>query len=179
MDKLLIWASRAVALLPGVAVLATGIGSPPGYEKIFGGLIEAFGAVCLLVIELNRGRLRKSRRVSVTNAALVAAITSFLLFVAYIPLVDYCVVRIPGRTPVYFPLIACRNLQSEISEAGSRAALVNKWGSAEVDEIVRECPEICRIGTTVVLLLFYASALLMLTIALGVAAAAIHPETAT
>lgn len=179
MSRLFTWAGALVALLPGVGILVTGFGAPPGYEKVCGGLVEAFGALTLLAVFLNQGKLRQSRRAVVTRAAIALGGASLALFIGYAMLHDLCVVKVPQRTPVYFPLVPCAELQGEIEKAGSRSAFVEAWGSKEADDVVRRCPESRRIATTAILLLWYAASFVTLTLAFGLTAAATRrpPDT--
>lgn len=77
MEKLFKWASSTFALLPGVAIIVTNLGTPPGISKVLlGGIIEACGAFTLLTLNHRKVALskidqRKRKR---------AAITFFILF---------------------------------------------------------------------------------------------------
>lgn len=167
------WASVGVGLLPGVTVLLSGTGSPPGLSGLFGGIIETFSAVALVLVWLNRGKLRNARRSLVTRATIALGAVALLLFVGYTLLFRYCVISLADRSPVYFPLVACESLATEIDLAGgSRAALVEAWGSRQAQELAEKCPDMQRSLTTVVLLKVYALAFVVLTCALAIPAAA-------
>jgi hypothetical protein len=139
--------------------------------------LEAFGALSLIVVLLNQGKLRNAPRHRVTRAAACCALGALLLFSLYLALYGYCVVSVAPHSPVYFPIVACPSLQGEIDGlGGSRASLIIKWGSDQVTEIIRECPEPYLVLTTGLLLIIYLPAFVALISALGIAAAATRAE---
>ena len=176
MDKTLIWASRIVGLVPGVAVLLKGFGCPPEREKIFGGFIEGFGALALIIVEMNRGRLRSLSRAAATRLTWRVGALALALFVVYFFLIDFCIVRLTGRSPVYFPIVVCASLAHEIEEAGSRAALVERWGAGGAEDAIHQCSDSWLAGSTAALLLLYVGSFVALIVALSTAAAAVRRE---
>ena len=80
MKKIFVAASAAFAAIPGVAVIASGLGTPPGsgYRWLFGGVIEAFGALALLILWINRSKLRRISKRRITRAAIILCGVCFI-----------------------------------------------------------------------------------------------------
>ena len=58
MKKLFMAASLIFASIPGISVMTSGLGTPPGYGKMFGGVIQAFGALAILLLLASREKLK-------------------------------------------------------------------------------------------------------------------------
>src|SRR5579872_592638 len=84
------------ATLPGVGVLATGLGVPPqvGMTLIFAGVIEALGVVTLLLVMINQDRIRRWSKFQITTTTSVIGVVSLVVLVAYISCYFYCVVTV-------------------------------------------------------------------------------------
>src|SRR5947209_6676785 len=104
MKKLFAAAAGIFGSVPGITILLSGLATPPGYGRIFGGVIEAFGALVVLLLLVNKTKLKRLTQRQVTSTALILSITSLCCLIGYIQLFNYCVVSHPVHGTVYYPL---------------------------------------------------------------------------
>jgi hypothetical protein len=168
------------AMLPGVGILASGLGVPPeqGMKLIFAGVIEAFGVLSLVILAVNQMWIRGLSPRTITVASSGIAVVAFFLLVAYLGCYQYCVVTLDPRGTVYFPLWNGGDLASLVSDAGGRAAAIDKWGRYAVYEAVKGMGEYPAIITDAVLLVLYAGFFTSLTWAFGLLATHEEPKAA-
>jgi hypothetical protein len=166
MKKLLLALAGVFSAIPGVAVIQSGIGSPPSYKVLFGGVIEAFGAFSLLLLWINRKKIQRLAARRVTRVAVLLTVLCFVLISVYIALFAICVVE-HRRGTAYYPLWTSGKLADMVTRAGSRRAAIERYGIAAVSEAIDEMPGIATGLTTVVLLFLYQSIFTTLTIMFG------------
>ena len=171
-------AAAIFAVLPGLGVLQSGLGVPPedGMKLIFGGVIEAFGVLSLLLLRVNRATIRGLSKQAVNIATVAIAGFAFVLLLAYLGCYSYCVVTFDPRGTVYFPLWNHGVLATMVSNAGGRAAAMDMYGRYAVYEAVKSMGELPAIATDAVLLLLYTGLFTGLTWAFGLPS--MHEEPA-
>src|SRR5436309_1030420 len=103
MKKLLLAAAGVFGAIPGLTVMQSGIGTPPGYKLLFGGTIEAFGTLGLLVVWINRRKIKRLAMRKVTRLSLILASTCFGFLMIYIVLFQSCVIT-HQRGTAYYPI---------------------------------------------------------------------------
>ena len=168
MKNLLSALSGIFSTIPGLAVIASGIGVPPSYQILFGGVIEALGVLALLILWVNREALRKESRRKITTWAVILGSTSLLLICLYIIAYNHCVVTVGDRALVYYPLWLTGEGAAQIARVGGRVAAVSYYGSGGVQAIVDTMGTALNV-TTALLLFLYQAIFTSLTLAFGVA----------
>src|SRR5262249_27156988 len=139
-------------------------------QLLFGGAVEAFGALGLLTIWMNRGRLRTLNTRRVTHLIVALASTAFVSLLIYLSLLSLCVIDVPGRTEVVFPLWTTGEMSQMIATAGSRGAAVDRYGSGAVEAAIRKMPGVLLTASIILLLVVYQTVFTSLTVAFGLAA---------
>lgn len=169
MKKLFAAASGIFGCIPGISIMWTELGTPPGYGKIFGGVIQAFGALAILLLFANKEKLKALQSRKATLAAILLAAASLIFLVLYIQLLTVSVVSHPIHGTVYYPLWNSGHAQEMIDRAGGRYAAVDRYGSYPVNKAVHEAPSyaVASVVTTVLLLLVYQGIFTTLTLAFG------------
>ena len=169
-----IWQAAAgtFGLIPGLAVLRSGLGVPPeeGMKLIFGGTVEAFGVLSLVLVAVNGVWIRSLSKRTITVATTILAGFAFLLLLAYIGCYQYCVVTVEPRGTVYFPFWNSGDLAKMVSDAGGRDAAMVTYGRYAVYEAVKRMGQIPEIVTNAVLLILYTGVFTTLTWAFGLPA---------
>jgi len=166
--KLFLAASAAFAAIPGLTVIASGLGTPPGtgYRLLFGGVIEAFGAFALLILWINRSKLRRVSKRKITRTAVMLAVFCFLFIAVYVFLFRHTVVE-HERGVAYYPLWVSGDIKTMVERAGSRESAIERYGIAAVRKSIDEMGAIPLAATSVLLLLVYQGIFTSLTIAFG------------
>lgn len=169
MKKLFAAASGIFGCIPGISIMWTELGTPPGYGKIFGGVIQAFGALAILLLFANKEKLRQLNSRKATLVAIVLASASLVFLILYIQLLTFSVVSHPLHGTVYYPLWNTGHAQEMINRAGGRYAAVDHYGSYPVNRAVHEAPSYAAasVATTILLLLVYQGIFTTLTLAFG------------
>jgi hypothetical protein len=166
--KLFLGASAAFAAIPGVAVIASGLGTPPdsGYRWLFGGVIEAFGALALLILWINRAKLRRVSKRKITRTAIILCVLCFIFIASYVFLFRLTVVE-HDRGVAYYPLWISGDTKTMVERAGSRESAIERYGIGGVRKSIDEMGAIPLAATSVLLLLVYQGIFTSLAIAFG------------
>jgi hypothetical protein len=168
-NKLFLALSAAFAAIPGVAVIASGLGTPPGtyYKWLFGGVIEAFGALALLLLWVNKNKLSESKKkLKITRAALIMGVLCFVLIAVYVLLFQHTVVE-HARGTAYYPLWLDGTIERMVERAGSREAAIENYGIAGVQKGIDEMGGGTLALTSILLLLVYQGIFTSLTLSFG------------
>ena len=167
MKKLFLAASGLFAAIPGIAVIGKGIGTPPNYEILFGGVIEAFGTLSLLVLWANRNKLKKIKTPRITKLVIRLGVLSFISLIIYIGLFKYCVISHPTHDTAYFPLWTSGELAKYVERTGGRWAALERYGIYPIESAIQKMPPYAIIITTALLLFMYQMIFTSLTVAFG------------
>lgn len=167
MKKLFLTASAIFGAIPGLAIIISGLGSPPEHKILFGGVIEAFGTLSLLILWLNKQSILRMTIRKVTKLAILFGVFSFISIIIYLTLFSYCVISIKDRDPVYYPIYTSGNIAEMIERAGSRRSAIERYGIDAVREAIDEMPGNPIAITTTLLLFVYQSIFTLLTLAFG------------
>jgi hypothetical protein len=172
MKKLFAAASGIFGSIPGIGIMLSGLGTPPGYSKIFGGVIQAFGALSILLLLTSKDKLKRLARRQVVVAAIVLAIGSLCSLILYLQFSSLCIVTHPIHGTVYYPLWNSGHALEVVDRAGGRYAAVDRYGSYPVTKAIQEAPNypLSIVVTTLLLLLLYQGVFTMLTLAFGIIA---------
>lgn len=170
MKKLFLALAGAAGAIPGIAVWQSGLGTPPGEfnGRLFGGVVEAFGAASLLLLWVNRVRLRSLPKRTVTKLSVYMILLCFVLLAVYIWLFGLTVVKHEFRGTVFYPLWTSGELAKIVkAAANSRYYAIEKYGIDAVIEAIQKMPSWSLAVTTIVLLFVYQAIFSTLTIAFG------------
>jgi hypothetical protein len=161
--------SAAFAAVPGVTVLVSGLSVPPYSKLLFGGLLEAFGALTLLIVWVNKSNIRKLNLAKLNRLCIAEIVISLICLFGYLAALNFCVVSHPYRGTVYFPLWMSGVAKDMVNTAGSRLASIDRYGYAAVEQAVQQSPVTLAL-TTAILIVLYQGVVVPLTIAFGVLA---------
>jgi amino acid transporter len=169
MKKLFAAASALFGSIPGFAVMWRGIGVPPDYSLLFGGIIECLGVLALIVLLVNRKRIKKLTDRSVTKTAILLTTSAVLCLAVYLYLLQLCVVSHPTHGTIYFPLWTSGHITQIIESTGGRYAALDKYGNHSVANAVRQMPgyPMAIAFTTIILMVLYQAIFTCLTVAFG------------
>lgn len=166
MKKLLLAVAGVFGAIPGLTVIQSGIGAPPGYKILFGGVIEAFGTISLLLLWVNRKKIKRYSARRVTRLALGLTALCFVCIALYISLFSFCVIE-HKRGTAYYPLWTSGKIADMVSMAGSRKAAIEKYGIASVIQAIDEMPSVSLALATIVLLFIYQGIFTTLSLMFG------------
>jgi hypothetical protein len=167
MKKVFLAASAVFSSIPGLLVIASGLGTPPDYKVLFGGVIEAFGVIALLILWINKNKIEDLPTPKVTKIAIALALGCILMLFTYVYLINQCVVTVDGRGTAYYPLYINGEIAESVNSAGSRRAAIERWGIDTVLEEINELPGYYLTITTIILLFIYQLIFTTLTITFG------------
>jgi predicted permease len=176
LKKFFVATAAAAGAVPGATILATGVGTPPETKVLFGGVMEAIGALSLLLLWVNRDKIKKLRSRKITRLSITLAFLFVVCLGVYIILLRICVVTIPLASQgqqveaVYFPIWTSGDLGEMVHRSGSREAAVHNYGPDGVHNAIRKMPSFALPATSVILLLTYQAPFTFLTIAFGLLA---------
>ena len=171
LKKLFVAIAAAAGAIPGATIIATGVGTPPETKVLFGGVMEALGALSLLLLWVNRDKIKKLSPRKITRLSIALACLFIVCLSVYIVLLRICVVTIPlgyegqHTEAVYFPIWTSGDLGMMVHRSGSREAAVHRYGPDGVHDAIRKMPGFALPATSAILLLTYQAPFTFLTIA--------------
>jgi|SRR5215471_4862620 len=170
MKKVFLAASGVFASIPGLGIMVSGLGTPPGHSKLFGGIIEAFGALAILLLAASKTKIQRLTMRQVVKAAIVLAISCFCVLVLYLQLSSFCILEHPVHGTVYYPLWTSGHLAQMVERVGGRYAAVDRYGAYPVTKAIQEAPghPLPIVVTTAILLFFYQGIFTSLAVAFGI-----------
>lgn len=155
MRRLFLAVSGMFAAVPGFAIMWKGIGTPPDYGFMFGGVIEAFGSLTLILLWMNRAKIKAGKPKTIIVTTIVLGIASFISLTTYLVLYSFCIISHPQHHIVFFPLWSSGDLSILITEAGGRYKALDQFGYSSVYGAVQDMPFYAIPVTAAVLLFFY------------------------
>jgi hypothetical protein len=164
--KFLLATAAVFGAIPGLTVMQSGIGTPPGYQVLFGAVIEAFGTLGLLVLWTNRKRIKRLSYRRITRLSLVLASACFGFLIIYIIVFQNCVVVHPRGT-AYYPILIAGKTADLVKRAGSRRAAIERYGIDAVKGAIDEMSGWYVPVTTVSLLGIYQGIFTTLSLCFG------------
>ena len=167
MKQLFLAATAVFGVVPGLAIIGKGIGAPPEMNFLFGGVVEAFGALALIILWVNKDKIVKLPTVKVTRWAVALGLLCFIFIVVYVIIYSYCVVKHEDSGTAYYPLWMTGDIAKMVEKAGSRQAAIDDYGIDAVKEKINKMSPFALSITSTVLLLIYQSVFTSLTIAFG------------
>ena len=172
MKKILAGFAAISGLIPGVAIIQSGLGVPPdkGYNLIFDGVVEALGVILLLILWINRGNLRELSVAKVTQAIVRLSIIFVCCLVVYLLLFKFCIVTHDPRGIIYYPLWTTGEVAEMIEAAGGRWAAIETYGRYAVYGEIEKMGPFPIFCTTAFLLILYLGIFTTLTLAFGISA---------
>ena len=168
MKKVISIATGLLAIIPGLATLKSGLWAPEKYKFLFGGFIEFFGALTLLILWTKREKIKT------IASAVKLRITAILVFIfllstsLYIFLINKADIEQSTRGSLFFPLVLKGDLKEMVDKSGSRIAAIENYGIDEVEEQLFKQPDINYTITVISLLLVYSILFTTLTLSFGV-----------
>jgi hypothetical protein len=166
MKKLFSAISGLFALIPGFAVMFKGLATPQDYNYLFGGLIEAFGSLALLLLWMNRTKIKNIEPKKIIKTSIILAIGGFFSIFIYYSLFSFCVFGNNTKVPIVIPIWTSGKLNEVIVDAGGRQQAVLEHQTGGLEPLVNEQPVSLSI-TIAVMLFFYQLIFTSLAIAFG------------
>ena len=155
------------AAIPGLGIIKTNLGVPPGESEIlYGGIIESVCCLILALIVFNREKIGvlqfpKRKRIVISFFCFF-----FISLFTYLGLAFYCYKK-TEQDSVFFPLWASGELSIKIEQAGSRLQLLNLTGSGNVKRIIDASSTMNLLITKFLSMILYTAVFAFLTLTFG------------
>jgi hypothetical protein len=167
MKRLFIGASGIFAATPGLAIILKGTGTPPEYNYLFGGVIEALGALSIIILWINKGKIKRLPIRKITRVAIILSVVCFASLILYIGLFKFCVISHPAHGTVYYPLWTSGRIAELVGRTGGRWEALDRYGITPIYNAISQMPAYAITITTALLLFVYQAIFTSLTIAFG------------
>ncbi len=162
-------ASGIFAVIPGITVLISNVGVPPGASStLFAATIEALGVLMLLILWLNRNWIKKLSMQKATRLAIVGAVVFLIALFGYLFLFGYYVEDVPDSNALFFPIWPQGELKENLASMGSRTELIHQWGRDDVYAIIQSSSKSALLISTLTFLFVYQLIFLALTFSFGI-----------
>lgn len=168
MKKMLKWSESTFALLPGLVIIATNLGVPPGMSHLLlGGIIEACGCFTLIILKVKKKDLQQIEPKKLQQLSIVFFSLFLLALLSYLILFQLQVIyNSTYDQTVFFPLWLGDDLRFMIDHAGSKNAAIDNYG-VEAIIMATKNPEIYLALTMVVFVVIYLLVFECLTLGFG------------
>jgi uncharacterized membrane protein len=164
-------ASAAFAVVPGVAVLLSNIGVPPtSSTALFSSTLEAIGALTLMILWINKNKIRERTEKKITQLAIGSAIIFIASLCTYFLLFGHLTESVPHSESLFFPLWPQGELKMDLQKFESRSEMITQFGRDDVAQLIETTSKTTLHITTILLLLLYQLIFVPLTFAFGLLA---------
>jgi hypothetical protein len=177
--KIFMGVAAAFGAIPGLATVTKGLAAPPHAKLLFGGFVEAIGAAILILLWINRDQLQKLSQGKLIRLVVLMFIGSFVAFVCYLAMYDWCIVTDPQFGTVMYPLWVTGDLATIIRRAGGRWAALDLYGTYAVVTSVERSSSVVWALTLGSFLLLYQGIFSFATVAFGLLAAREESQSIT
>jgi hypothetical protein len=168
MKKVISIATGLLAIIPGLITFKSGFWAPEKYKFLFGGFIEFFGALILIILWTKREYIKTIASNIKQRITIILVFVFILSTSSYIFLINKADIEHSTRGRLFFPLIINGDLKEMVEKSGSRIAAIEDYGIDEVEEQLFKQPEFNYSITIVILLLVYSILFTTLTLSFGV-----------
>lgn len=160
--------SATFALIPGITILMTNLGVPPGASQIiFGASIESVCILILLILWVNRQKIKQLSSPRITKYTILLGGSFVFLFISYLFLYGYYVEEVPHTAPLLFPVAPRGELAEGLQTFGSQLRLVEAWGRDDVYKVIQSSSSVSIQLTIILFLLNYMGIFITLTTGFG------------
>lgn len=154
------WASASIAVIPGLTIILTDLGTPPNISKyLYGGIVEACGAFTLLLLFLNKKKIEESSAKTINRTSILMFVLFFISLLSYIVIFNTQVIySTQYDIKFFFPFWYGKDLSYMISQAGSKYNAIASYGPQAIsDGIMNSQPyvEISSVIFTVMYVLIF------------------------
>jgi hypothetical protein len=136
MKKVFLTAAASFAAIPGIAVIAAGIGTPPNSQVWFGGIVNVVGVGTILLLMMNQKYIRRISPQRLTKYVGILFTSTLMLFISYVVLYNWCVVSHQRWGTVMYPLWATGELARAVEAAGGRWQAFDRYGVNDITSAV-------------------------------------------
>lgn len=162
LDSLFRWASGAVALIPGLTVIISNLGVPPGMSaSLYGGMIESIGALTFLLLFINKEKIKTCSLARINMTAISFFVFFIFCIISYVALYNSQVAYSEKYDiSILFPFGGANELRYMIDQAGSKAKAIDNYGRQAVIDAIEKSKwtvEMTKIFFSIVYLLIFES----------------------
>jgi hypothetical protein len=130
------WISLIVGVLPGMALILNGLGTPEDLRQPFGIIAAVCGFVAFGVVLLIRGSIKRLSKKTLALLIIAFGLIGFVSLCSYWIALNRCVFHAPERSPAFFPLWLDGRGKVNVESAGGRMAYYEKYGPGAVSKLV-------------------------------------------
>ena len=161
MKQFFVWVSLITGVLPGIAVILHGFGTPEELRMSFGILAAACGLMAFGVVILIKETVSLGNRRVLAGLIIGSALIGLVSLCAYWIVLDQCVFQSPQRSSVFFPLWLTGRAKENVERAGGRQAYYERYGAGAVSTLLEgQTAELDRTKGLLLVLICTASAAL-------------------
>jgi hypothetical protein len=170
MKRLFLCVGLVSGVLPGIAVVLNGFGTPEELRTPFGVIAAACGFVAFWVVVLIKRTVSRGNRRVLVGLIIASASVGLLSLCAYWIVLDQCVFQSPKRSSVFFPLWLKGRAKENVERVGGRQAYYERYGAGAVSTLLES--QIAELNETKMsLLVLICTASAALPVASGMTAA--------
>jgi hypothetical protein len=136
MKRLFVWVSLITGVLPGLAVILHGFGTPEELRMPFGILAVACGFMAFGVVILIKETVSRGNRRVLSGLIIGSALVGLVSLCAYWIVLDQCVFQSPQRSSVFFPLWLEGRAKENVERAGGHQAYYERYGAGAVSTLL-------------------------------------------
>jgi hypothetical protein len=151
MKDVFIWVSLITGILPGMALILNGFGTPEDLRQPFGIIAAVCGFVAFGVVLLIKESVRRGSKRTLALLVVAFGLVGLVSLCSYWIVLNQCVFHAPQRSPAFYPLWLDGWAKVSVENAGGRAAYYQKYGPGAVSKLLED--QIEQINRTELLLL--------------------------
>jgi hypothetical protein len=168
MKKTFAWVSLVTGVLPGIAVILNGFGTPEDLRKPFGIIAAACGFVAFGLVQFIKESFRRGNQRALSGLMIAFGFLGVVSLCAYWIILDQCVFQLPEHSAVFFPVWLTGPAKESVNRVGGKMAYYEKYGAGAVSHLLEsQTDQLNR--TKLLLLVLISTASVALPVASGIA----------
>jgi hypothetical protein len=130
------WVSLIAGIVPGMALILNGLGTPEDLRQPFGIIAAVCGFVAFGVVLLIKESIKRWGKKTLALLIISFGLVGFVSLCCYWIALNQCVFYAPQRSPVFFPLWLDSQANVRVESAGGRMAYYEKYGPGAVARLL-------------------------------------------
>jgi hypothetical protein len=136
MKDVFTWVSLITGILPGMALILNGFGTPEDLRQPFGIIAAVCGFVAFGVVLLIKASIKRASKKALALLVVAFGLVGLVSLCAYWIVLNQCVFREPQRSPAFYPLWLDGSAKASVENAGGRAAYYQRYGPGAVSKLL-------------------------------------------
>jgi hypothetical protein len=136
MKDVFTWVSLVTGILPGMALILNGFGTPEDLRQPFGVIAAVCGFVAFGVVLLIKESIKRRSKKTMALLIIAFGLAGLVSLCSYWIVLNQCVFQAPQHSPAFYPLWLDGSGKESVERAGGRMAYYERYGPGAVSKLL-------------------------------------------